>query len=162
MRKHVQAIEEIAAERARLDRRLQVAVRGGDHAHVDANRCAPADTLELTLLQDAEQRDLGLHRQLADFVEEDGPAVRQLEATEAPLRRTGERPFLVAEELRRDQLARNGRAVHAHEGAGATRRPPMDRAGDEFLARAGLASDQHGGVGRGDLRHAREHRLQRR
>ena len=160
--KHVQPVEEIAAERARLDRRLQVAVRGGDHAHVDANRCASSDTLELTLLQDAEQRDLGLHRQLADFVEEDGPAVRQLEAAEATLRRTGERPFLVAEELRRDQLTRNGRAVHADERGGATRRPPVDRAGDEFLARAGLARDQHGGVGLGDFAQAGQHRLQRR
>ena len=38
----------------------------------------------------------------------------------------------------------------------------MDRAGDELLARAGLAGDQHGGVGPGDLGHAGEHRLQRR
>jgi hypothetical protein len=72
-RKHVQPIEEIAAERAGLDRRLQVAVRGGDDAHVDAHRCAPSDALELALLQDTEQCDLRLHRQLADFVEEEGP-----------------------------------------------------------------------------------------
>ena len=65
--------------------------------------CAPADALELALLQDAQQRDLRLHRQLADLVEEDGPAVGELEAAEAPLRRAGERAFLVAEELRRDQ-----------------------------------------------------------
>ena len=53
-RKDVQPIEEIAAEGARLDRGLQVAVRGGDDAHVDAHRCAPADALELALLQDTE------------------------------------------------------------------------------------------------------------
>ena len=106
-RKDVQPIEEIAAERARLDRRLQVAVRRGDDADVDANRCGPSDTLELALLQDAKQRDLRLHRQVADFVEEDGAAVRQLEAAEAPLRRAGERSFLVPKQLRRDQLARN-------------------------------------------------------
>ena len=87
--------------------------------------------------------------------------MRQLEAAEAPLGRPGERPFLVAKELRRDQFARNGRAVDAHEGPGRTRRPPMDRAGDEFLAGAGLASDQHGGVGPGDLGDAGKHWLQR-
>ena len=118
--KHVQAIEEIASERARLDRRLEVAVGGGDDAHVDTNRRAPSDPLELALLQDAEQGDLGLHRQLAHLVEEKGPALRQLEATETPLRRPGKRPFLVAEELRRDQLARNRRAVDAYEGPRAT------------------------------------------
>ena len=37
----------------------------------------------------------------------------------------------------------------------------MDRARDEFLARTRLPSDQHGGVGPRDLRHAGQHRLQR-
>src|SRR5262249_1872935 len=41
------------------------------------------------------------------------------------------------------------------------RRPPMDRARHEFLARAGLAGDQDGGVCAGNPRHAIEHRLER-
>ena len=34
----------------------------------------------------------------------------------------------------------------------------MDGPGDELLARAGLAGDQHGGIGRRDLGHVGEHR----
>jgi len=40
------------------------------------------DTLDLPLLQDAQQCDLGFPGQLADFIEEDGAAVRRLEAAE--------------------------------------------------------------------------------
>src|SRR5262249_32396792 len=116
-RKHVQAIVEVAAERARLDRGLKVAVRRRDHAYVDVNRCGPTDTVELPLLQDAQQRDLGFHRQVAHLVEEYGPAVRQLESTEASLHCTREGPSLVAEQLRGDEFAGSRRAVHAHERA---------------------------------------------
>jgi len=161
-RKHVQPIKEIASERAGFDRRQQVAVGRGNDAHVDVNRSGPADALELAFLKNAQQRDLGLHRQFADFVEEDGSAVRQLEAAEAALRRPGECPFIVAKQLRRDQLARHRRTVYADERSGATCRPPMDRAGHKFLARAGLARNQHGGIGPGDFGHAAKHRLQRR
>src|SRR5262245_36005299 len=101
-RKDVQPIEEIAAKRARPDRGWQVTIGGGDDADVDLHRRSSPDALELTLLQDTEQCDLRLHRQFANFVEEDRSAVRQLEAAEAPLRRSGERSFLVAKELRRD------------------------------------------------------------
>ena len=122
----------------------------------------PPDPLELALLQHAEQRDLGLDGQVADLVEEDGAAVGQLEATEAPLRRPGERALLVAEQLRRDELARNGRAIDADEGPRGARRSLVDRARDELLARAGLTGDQHGRIRRRDLGHVGEHRLQRR
>src|SRR5262245_41981162 len=67
--KHVQPIEEIAAKRAGLNRGLQVAVRGGDDAHVDPDGCAASDALELAVLQHPQQRDLCLHRQLAHFIE---------------------------------------------------------------------------------------------
>ena len=126
------------------------------------NRRAPADSLEHALLQDSEQRDLGLHRQLAHFVEEDRPAVRELETAEAPLCRAGERAFFVAEQLRRDQLARDGGAVDAHEGPRTAGRPSVNRPGHEFFPRARLARNEHRRVAPRDLRYAREHRLQRR
>ena len=41
-----------------------------------------ADALELPLLEHPQQRELHLRRQLADLVEEDRPAVGQLEPAE--------------------------------------------------------------------------------
>jgi len=42
-------------DRACLDRCMQIAVRGGDHAHADPNRRASPDSLELTLARFAFQ-----------------------------------------------------------------------------------------------------------
>ncbi len=70
--------------------------------------CDPADSLEPALLQHAQQ--LGLHRQgdLADLVEKDRAAVRQLEPALALADRAGERSFLVAEQLALQQAIRGG------------------------------------------------------
>ena len=77
---HVEAVVEILAEPAGLDLLLEVAVGGGDEAHVDVDGLDAADALELALLQRAQQLHLHLDRDLADLVEEEGAAVGQLEA----------------------------------------------------------------------------------
>src|SRR6266849_6684445 len=94
---HVEPIEEVRAEGAVGDGGVEIAIRGGDHAHVYADGRAPTDPLEFALLQHAEQHDLGLGGEFADLVEEERAAVGQLEATLAPLQGSGERPLLVAE-----------------------------------------------------------------
>ena len=60
-RNDVEAIEQILAKLAVGDQLAQVAVGGGNHAHVDALRALGAERLELALLQHAQQ--LRLHRQ---------------------------------------------------------------------------------------------------
>ena len=60
--------------------RPQVAVGRGDHPHVHANRLGAAQPRDLVLLQDAQQLDLRGRRQIADLVQEQRPAVGQLEA----------------------------------------------------------------------------------
>ena len=86
---------------------LEVPVGRRDDAHVDPLRARAADALELLLLEDAQQLRLQLERDVADLVEEERAAVRQLEAPD-PLRDgAGERAALVAEELALEQ-ARSG------------------------------------------------------
>ena len=63
----------------------------------------------------------------------------------------GERPFAMAEQLALDQVLGQCPAVDRHEGHLGPQALVVDRAGDQFLARAGLAEDQHGRVGRRDL-----------
>src|SRR5204863_418798 len=72
----------VLAKRLLLDRPGQVAVGGGDDTNVYPDRGGPADAVELALLQDAQQFHLRFRGQLADLVEEDGPAVGQLEAAQ--------------------------------------------------------------------------------
>ena len=67
---------------------LEIAMRGGDDAHVAALRHAAADALEDSLLQHPQQLHLhgGIH--VADLVEEDRAALGDLEAALARGQRT--------------------------------------------------------------------------
>ena len=109
--KDIQPVEEILAKCACRHGCLQVAVRGGQHAHVHGNRLAAADPFNFPLLEHSQQRDLSLGRQVADLVKEDRPAVGQLKSPETPLQRAGEGAFLVSEQLggdeRREESPRN-------------------------------------------------------
>ena len=53
----------------------------------------------------------------------------------------------MAEEFALQQSLGEGGAVHGHEGLGCSWAIAMDGASDQFLARAGLARNQHGSVG---------------
>src|SRR4029453_1450243 len=88
--KHVQAVEEIGPEFSSRYFLLQHPIGRGDDAYVDLHRAAASDRFELLLLQYAQQLDLHVQRQLADFVEEDRAPVGQLEAADAALERTSE------------------------------------------------------------------------
>ena len=69
----------------------------------------------------------------------------------------GERPFLVAEQLALGQRLGNGRAVDRDERLIAAAAEIMDRLGDDLLAGAVFAQDQHGQIGVG---HAADDRAQ--
>src|SRR5207344_1135249 len=64
-----------------------------------------------TIFLDSQHFGLGLGAHVADFVEEDRPAVGLLELPHLLLGGAGERAFLVAEQLGLDQIFRNGGAV---------------------------------------------------
>src|SRR5688572_31763462 len=58
-------------------------------------------------------------------------------------------PLLVTEELALEQRVRKRGAVDGDERVGGARARGVDGAGDEALARAGLAADENGGGPRG-------------
>ena len=58
-------------------------------------------------------------------------------------RRAGERALLVAEELGLDQVGRNRAAVDGDERSATAFAAIVDRPGDELLAAAGFADDEH-------------------
>ena len=71
-----------------------------------------------------------------------------------PLRaRAGEGALLVPEELALQEALRERRATERHEVAVLARAVVVDGLGEELLAGAALAGDEHGDVGRGDLPH---------
>ena len=86
---HAQPVIQSARNVPVGDGGLEVAVRGRNDAHVDLLGARRSDALELPFLQHAQELDLDVRRQIADLVEEDRAAVRQLEAAlpHAPRRR---------------------------------------------------------------------------
>src|SRR3546814_6188663 len=65
----IEAIIKILTKPARLNFFLQLAVCGGDDAHVDLQRHACADRLCFAIFYDAQQLHLRIHRQFTDFVQ---------------------------------------------------------------------------------------------
>src|SRR5688572_20348511 len=161
-REDVQPVEQILAQLPALDRLDRHDVGGGDDPHVDRLLGAPAEAPERPLLEYAQQLHLGRRRHLGDLVEEQRAVIRQLEAPFAAVGRAGERALLVPEDLALEQRLRNRRAVDRHERLLGARAQLVDRLGDELLAGARLAPDQHRRRRRGgllddlvDLAHAR-------
>src|SRR5437879_620295 len=72
--------------------------------------------------------------------------MRRLELADLELVGPREGAALVPEHLALEELARHGGAVDLYEGPGPAGGELVDRAGDELLARAGLASDEHGDI----------------
>src|SRR4029079_14471711 len=75
----VDPIEEIFAEAAFLDRFLEVYVGGGDQPEIGLDGLGAADALAFPLLDGAQELGLQLQRQVANFVEKERAARRQLE-----------------------------------------------------------------------------------
>ena len=67
--------------------------------HAIPRRSNSAASVELALLNDAEELGLGLGGDLADLVEEDRPTIGQLEPARVPGDRPGEGSLFRAEQL---------------------------------------------------------------
>ena len=103
---YAEPIVQIVAEASALDRLFERPVGRGDQPDVDPPGLGGAQTLELALLEDPQQRHLHVEGELADFVEKERRAVGLLEAPDAPLAGTGEGAVFVAEQLGGNRAAR--------------------------------------------------------
>jgi hypothetical protein len=93
--------------------------------------------------------------ELADLVQEQRPAVGHLEAAALAVGGPGERTPLVAKQDALDEVGRNRAAVLDDQGALRALGCSVNGAGDELLACARLAMNEHGEV---RSRHLLEHR----
>ena len=99
--------------------------------------------------RNAEEFDLDGRREFADLVEEEGAAVRLLEAADPPGRRPGEGPLLVAEELALQEILVQGAAVHRDDRPGGAGAQVVDQPGQEFLSRPALPLEEDRGAAGG-------------
>jgi hypothetical protein len=89
---------------------LEIAIRRGDNPDVDSNGLTAAHWLELVLLQGPQQLDLGLERELADFIEEQRAAVGQFQFALLVAVGAGEAALDVPEQLGFEQGLRQAGA----------------------------------------------------
>ena len=132
-----ETIVEILAKLSPGAHRGEILVRCRDQAAVHGHRLRAAHALQCLLLEDAQQLRLHGEAHIPDFVEEERPAARQLEAADLAPDRAGKSPPLVPEELALQEVLVEGRAVQADEGAVAVGARVVDDFCDDFLARAG-------------------------
>ncbi len=80
---HVEAIIEVFAKALLAHELLEVLIGRRDDARVDLDGIGAADPFEGFLLQKAQQLDLQRERQIADFIEEHGPAFGRFQPARA-------------------------------------------------------------------------------
>src|SRR5438105_15817724 len=135
---------------------LQVLVGRGDDAGVNWDHLAATDALDLALLEEPEQLHLQRATHLADLIEEERAAVGHLELALALDVGARVGTLFVAEQLGLQQGLRDRPAVDRDERLVAPGPVRMDRHGEQLLACAALALDQHCRVSLGDARHDAE------
>src|SRR6202011_3641220 len=111
-------------------------------ADVGLDRFVAAQSLEASILKNAQDLRLRQRTHVADLVEEHGAAGDLLELADALAVRAGEGAFLVAEQLALQQVLGDGGAVDREEGL--LRAPAVLVQGprDQFLAGTAFAGDE--------------------
>ena len=113
---NVEPVEQVLAEVMRPDLGLQVAVGGGDDPGVNLDGLVAADALERLLLHEAQKLGLQGRGHVGDFVEEDGTAMRRLQASGFVLESAREGTTHVSEQFAFQQVLRERGAVDDDEG----------------------------------------------
>ena len=111
---------------------------------------APPTGRIVIVLQHAQQFHLQPHRHVADFVQQQGAAVGGLEQAFLGARGAREGAAFVTEEFGLQQVLGHRAAIDGDERLVAARAGFVNGAGQQFLARAALAGQQHPRIGAGD------------
>ena len=131
-RRHAQlelaeAMKQILAEAAVLHCGFQILVGRGDDAHVNFDLAVPAQTVERLTVEHAQQFDLSLQLQFADFVEEQRSLVGQFEQPGLGRIGAAESAFFISEEFALDEILGKRRAVDVDPRPAAAMRRLVNR-----------------------------------
>ena len=149
---YVEPVVQVLPEGALRDLFLQIGVGEGQEPDVQLNGSGAADTGDLLGLDGPQQLYLQVDGHVPDFVQQQGAVVGVLKQADFSLGiGSGKGPLFVAEQLRLQQMTGDGGAVDLHIGLVLPPAAPVDLIRHHLLAHAGLAGDEHRGVGGGDV-----------
>jgi eukaryotic-like serine/threonine-protein kinase len=157
-----QAVVEIVSKLALVHHASKVTPRGCDDAHRRRTRPVFADPHHLATFEHPEQLRLKIERELTDFVEEYGAAVRGLEHTFTRCDGAGERPRGMTEQHRLGEVRRQRRTIEDDERLPRAATLFVERTSHELFATSGRSFDEDGQIRRREpLEQAEEltHRL---
>ncbi len=147
-RHHAEPVVEVLPEEALLDGLFRVPVHRRDEADVHHGiGLLGADPADHAVLDDAQQLGLQRHRHLGQLVEEERAAVGGLEQARLVAIGAGKGPLPVPEHLALEEGLGQRGGVDRHQLAAGPPAVVVDELGDQFLAGAALAADEHRGVG---------------
>ena len=124
---------------------FEVAAGGANDPHIDGMRGIRAQAFQTAFLQHAQKLGLLGHRQVANFVEKNGPTPGLFEASAARLDGAGKSAFFVTEKFVFNQRFRQGTGGEGNEGLLRARTQVMNGAGHNALSRPALTCDEHAG-----------------
>src|ERR1700722_15764310 len=133
---------------------------GADHPHIGMDRSRTAQTLELSLLEDAKNLGLQFQRKIADLVQEQSASVSPFESSDTSCHRSGVGATLVTEQFAFQQTCGNGGAIHLNKRAFRSIAALVNGFRNQFLASACFSIDQHRGVGGGHDPYHPEHSVE--
>jgi len=122
----------------------QIAIGGGDHAHIHRHLLLRTDRAHLALFQHAQQLGLQRQRQFRNFIEKQRAAAGVIKQALAARRGAGKSAFDMTEQFGLDQLFGDRRAVDGNERPLGAQAHAVQGACGELLAGARFAMDQHG------------------
>src|SRR4051795_4771192 len=125
-------MEQVAAETAGFDCRLQILVGGGNDAHVHHNFFVSAETIVGNTVEHAEKLYLHLRFKFTDFIKKECAGVGHFEQPRLHGVGSGEGALLVSKEFAFHEMLRQSSAVEIDPGFGTTQGMMMHGASDKF------------------------------
>ena len=138
---HVEPEVKIFAEGSGFVGGFEIAVSGGDDAHVHFDALVAAYGTHFFFLQHAQQLGLQFERQFADFIEKNRAGVGRLKQSLLGFQGAGECSLFVTEKLALNQRRHERAAIDGHEGTIGEGSAEMNGAGDQFFSGAAFAGD---------------------
>src|SRR6266436_5004231 len=116
-RENIEAVEQILSEGAFRHCYTQVRVCSREYSYVHLNCLTATNSFEFPFLENSQQSNLGLGREVTHLVQEYRSTIGRFKASHSPLHGTGERSFLVSKQFGSDQRRRNGGAIYPNKSA---------------------------------------------
>ncbi len=138
----VDPVQQILAEAPVGRQRHEIAMGRGDDADVGRHRGRSTKRMHFLLLQHAQELSLQGRRHVADFVEEDRPALGRLKQAPLVVMRVGERTAPMAEQLALQECLGDRRTIHGEKWPGRARALLVQRPSQQFLSRPALPHQQ--------------------